>query len=47
MRSDVHQSRHLKSNLEALEIDLFPDDMERLDKIELPEDRSGRRRNDD
>jgi diketogulonate reductase-like aldo/keto reductase len=28
---------HLKSNLEALEIELFPDDMERLDKIELPE----------
>ena len=28
---------HLRSNLDAFEIDLFPDDMERLDRAELPE----------
>lgn len=28
---------HLRSNLEALDLDLFPDDLERLDQAELPE----------
>jgi diketogulonate reductase-like aldo/keto reductase len=28
---------HLKSNLEALDLELFPDDLERLDQAELPE----------
>jgi diketogulonate reductase-like aldo/keto reductase len=28
---------HLKSNLEAFDLELFPDDVERLDAIELPE----------
>lgn len=28
---------HLRSNLEALDIELFPDDIERLDQIESPE----------
>jgi diketogulonate reductase-like aldo/keto reductase len=28
---------HLKSNLQALDLELFPDDLERLDQAELPE----------